>query len=37
MQSTLKNEKIASELNSIVQNLKDMENRITTNMNAFKI
>jgi len=37
MQSTLKDEKIASELNSIVQNLKDMENRITTNMNAFKI
>jgi len=37
MQNTLKNEKIANELNAIVQQLKSMESRINANIDAFKI
>jgi len=37
MQNTLKNEKIANELNDIVQHLKSMESRINANIDAFKI
>jgi hypothetical protein len=37
MQNTLKNEKIANELNAIVQHLKNMESRINANIDAFKI